>query len=99
MILEVVGRKDGLDRCPGASARVGATQRAQRCDDAALIMKERVCGSSLVVSLWSLIGVLLVSVIPLVFALFLRFPHEELFCQNTFCFENCYMLCDFRLAT
>ena len=36
--------------------------------------KSLVCGSSLVVSLRSLIGVLSVSVMPLVFALFLRFP-------------------------
>ena len=66
MILEVIGGKGRVDRCPGASARADAAQRAQRCGDAALIIEGRVCSSPLVLSLWSLIGVLSVSVIPLV---------------------------------
>ena len=72
MVLEVIGSKDRVDRCPGASARADATQRAWRVIAWLLTMKKRVCGSSLVVSLWSLIGVLSVSVILPVFALFLR---------------------------
>ena len=63
-VLEVIGGKGGGDRCPGASARAGAARRALRCDRRLFAMKKRVCGSSLVVSLWSLIGVLSVSVIP-----------------------------------
>ena len=39
-VLEVIAGKGGVDRHPGASTRAGATQRAQRCDDAALIMKD-----------------------------------------------------------
>ena len=68
MYLEVKGGKGRIDRCPGVSARTGAARRAQRCDRRLFAMKKRVCGSSLVVSLWSLIGVLPVSVIPLVSA-------------------------------
>lgn len=39
-VLNVIGGKGRVDRCPGASARAGATQRAQRFDDAALIVKD-----------------------------------------------------------
>ena len=73
---EDVGMSRALDALAQAPGRM--RRDARRCDLQALDEKRRDGdGSSLVASLWSLIGELSVSVMPLVLTLLLRFPVGE----------------------